>query len=202
MKKVIKKGIVLATLICTMVSFANVENLNDDNKRTVKTTLKLKNVKQGQIVTIKDHSGKVFYSESIKGNGTFNKSFDLTLLKSGQYFFEIDKDVTIGVIPFSIKNGEIMVQKELEKTIYKPIVRVKDNLIFVSKLALENEPLSVKIYFKNHAKSNADFEEVYSETLEANKTIERVYHYSNTHTGEYKIIFESNKKVFTEKFKV
>ncbi|OIQ30988.1 MAG: hypothetical protein BM564_01900 [Bacteroidetes bacterium MedPE-SWsnd-G2] len=202
MKKVIKKGIVLATLICTMVSFGNVENVSDDNRRSIKTTLKLKNVKKGQLLTIKDSEGKTYYSEAIKGNGTFNKAFDLTVLKSGQYYFEIDKDVTLGIIPFTIKDGEIKVSNELEKTIYKPVVRVKECLIYVTQLALENEPLNVKIYYRNDAKSNSDFEEVYSETLEAEKTIERVYHYSKTQKGEYKLIFKSNGKVFTETFKV
>jgi hypothetical protein len=83
----------------------------------------------------------------------------------------------------------------MAKTIFKPTVRVKGNLVFVSKLALNNEPLKIEIYYE---KGNSS-ELVLTETIKGTKNIERVYKLTEElKSGDYKIIFNTSGREFTE----
>ena len=155
-----------------------------------KTALTLDYVKEGNVLSIKDTYGAVLYKEIIQKNGLYAKGFDLTALPSGSYLFELDGDVEIKVIPFNIKSNSIVYDRSSAKTIYKPIARVKGDIVFVSKLSLNNEPLKINIY--------KDSELLLSETIENSKKIERVYKLTGLKSGDYKIVFSTEGRTFTE----
>src|SRR5690606_9492217 len=100
------------------------------------TALTLDNVKEGNTLYIKDSYGVKLYEEVIHVNGIFAKGYDLAALPNGDYHFELDTEVQIKVIPFTVESNKIEVNSGMAKTIFKPTVRVKGNLVFVSKLAL------------------------------------------------------------------
>ncbi|MFI1772749.1 hypothetical protein, partial [Thalassobellus citreus] len=94
MKNLIKKSILLVTVFTTMLSIAN-ETPNNNKKAYKETALTINNVSEGNLLTIKDYNGIVLYKELISVSGTYKKGFDLTALPSGNYFFEVDKDMEI-----------------------------------------------------------------------------------------------------------
>src|SRR5690606_23514561 len=160
-----------------------------------KTALTLENVKQGNTLYIKDNYGVKLYEEIIHKNGLFSKGFDLTALPNGDYHFELDTDVQIKVIPFTVESNSVEVKSKLTKVIFKPTVKVKRNLVFVSKLALNGEPLDIEVYYE---KANGS-ELVLTETIKDTQNIERVYRLTDDlKTGDYKIVFHTNGREFTE----
>ncbi|WP_370477510.1 hypothetical protein [Tamlana flava] len=195
MKSVIKntkKGILMVTIMATLVSFANEDGksiIKDDIK---KTAITLTNVKVGDLLTIKDYNGIILYKESIEASGIYQKGFDLSALPNGDYFFEVDKDMEIKILPFTVKAKEVIFVKENGTSVFKPHIRQKDDMLLISKLALSLEPLKVKIYSDN----NSEYEMIYSDVIEDTRTIEKAYKLKKG--GDYKIVLSSDERTYTK----
>jgi len=196
MKNLARKSLVAIMLTMSLSTQANVTDLTSKEKERVVTNLHLDNVKQGSVLTIIDGNGLVLYNESIKKSGDYSKGFDLTTLPDGEYFFELDSELKIIVIPFNVKAKEVIFDKEAEKSIYKPVVRAKDQMVYVSKVAMDESPLSYKIYFAD----NHDL--VYSEKFEADDEIKKAYDFSASKKGSYLFVFESNGRRYTKAVKI
>lgn len=188
-----KKTYILAlAMLTTIVSNANGNLTSDPVDNINKTTITLNNVKQGNQLLIKDSHGVVIYKETIKTAGTYSKGFDLRALPDGHYSFELEKDIEIKSIPFKVDAKNVILNNE-EPTIYKPFVTSKNDCIYLTKLALNNEPLDVKIYNDNE-------ELIYSEEIKNTKTIEKAYKLSSK--GNYKIVLSSNGRAYYEYIKL
>ena len=196
MKNLARKSLVVIMLTMSLTTQAHDVDLTSKEKERIVTNLHLDNVKQGSVLTIIDRNGLVLYNEAIKKSGDYSKGFDLTTLPDGEYFFELDSDLKIIIIPFNVKSNEVIFDKEAEKLIYKPVVRAKDHMVYVSKVALDESPLSYKIYFAD----NRDL--VYSEKFEASDDIKKVYDFSASKKGSYLFVFESNGRRYTKVIKI
>lgn len=191
MKKTIKKNIVLVMLFTMLCSYATETPtllINKDNK----TTLTLKDVKQGEQLIIKDIHGVILYRESIKKNGKYNKSFDLTNLPDGNYNFELDSEIKTTIIPFNVLLNTVKFNKKDETIIYKAFVKLEENRLYITKLNLNKDALKIKLFYENDF---GEYELIYSETLEKSNKIQRIYKLSEDKKGDYKIIFESEGRV-------
>lgn len=189
--KNVRKGILAVTLVASVIGHAS----NDNSiiiKDAKKTDITLNNVKEGNLLTIKDNAGLVLYKELIEKTGVYNKGFDLTALPNGNYFFELDKDVEIKTIPFTVASNKVTFNKEEETIFYKPVTIVKKDLVYVSKFSANSEPLTIKIYGVD---AESDSELLYTETIKETQTIEKIF---KLNTGKYKIVFNSNNKDFTK----
>lgn len=184
----------MVAMLAASLSFANEGSaFFRFSNNAKKTALTLENVKEGNTLYIKDSYGIKLYEEIIHTNGLFSKGFDLTALPNGDYHFELDTEVQIKVIPFTVESNSVEVNSEMVKIIFKPIVRVKGDLVFVSKLALNNEPLKIDMYYE---KANTS-ELIMTETIKGTQNIERVYKLTDDlKNGDYKIVFNSNGKEF------
>lgn len=193
MKNVIKntkKGIMMVALLATVFGFANDSN-NLIKRDAKKTALVLENVKEGNILTIKDNYGIVLYKESIKVNGIYKKGFDLTTLPDGEYTFELEKELEIKTIPFKVESNKVSFNKEDETTYFKPFIKQEEDLVFLTKLNLNKELVKIKVYAVHNGYSNLR----HSETIENTKVIEKVF---KLEKGNYKIEINSNNKEYTE----
>ncbi|GAA3571075.1 T9SS type A sorting domain-containing protein [Snuella lapsa] len=194
MKNVIKnskKGILTVSLLTSMLSFAN-EAPSLFIKNTIeKTIITLNNLKEGNQISIKDANGIIMFKESIQETGTYTKGFDLTSLPNGMYFFEVEKGFEIKIIPFVVESNNVTFEKENSTTIFKPIVRKKNNRLYISKLAPNFEPLHISIYSNSGTADHL----IHSETIKNTQIIEKIF---DLKEGDYKIVFNSNKRVYTK----
>ena len=198
MRNLIKTSLVMVVLFTTLLVNANeissVRNLNDEKT----TVLTLSNVKQGNKLYIKDAFGLVLYKESIKNSGEFVKGFDLTSLPDGNYYFELNSELDIKTVPFTVKMNVVEFQKELETTIYKPFISVKDNYIILSKLSLNKQPLEIKIYFDYDTNS---YEVVHSEEIDNTLNIQKAFQLSESKEGNYKVVIKTEGRTFIKYIK-
>ena len=193
MKNVIKhskKGILIVTLFATLLSFANEASFYKIKNDTKRTSLTLSNVKEGNLLSIKDANGVILYKESIQSTGTYRKGFDLTTLPDGGYFFEIDKDLEIETIPFTVNANKVVFNKEEGVTIFKPYVRQKEDIVYITKLNLNLERVKINIY----GNYNGDFQLIHSDKIENTKIINKIYKFKK---GSYKIVLNSDNKEYT-----
>jgi hypothetical protein len=190
-KKTLTKSILPAVMLTAMMSYAtNGLDVNPNND-IKKTSFTINNVREGNQLTIKDLNGIILYKEKIEKSGTYSKGFDLTSLPSGSYVFELQKDLEIKSFPFTVNKEKVVFNGE-ETIIYKPFVTQKGNHLYVSKLALNEEPLEIKIY--------RDSELIYSEEIKNTKTIEKVYKLSTSGraTNNYTMVLKSNDREYFE----
>ncbi len=187
----IKKVILIITLSTTIIGFSAEDKIVV--KEAKKTALRLHNVKVGNLLTISDTNGVTLYKEEIKKSGEYAKGFDLSALPNGNYFFELEKDVEIKTMPFSISNKKVIFNRDTETVFLKPVAVLKNNTVYVTKLSPNKEMLKVSIYGIN--KINDSEELLYTENIKGVQAIERAY---KLEAGNYKIVFNSNNKDFTK----
>ncbi|TBM99384.1 hypothetical protein EYD45_15610 [Hyunsoonleella flava] len=192
-----KKVFLMVALFATVMGYASDNSFYISKGDANKTVITLNDVKEGNLFTIKDKNGLILYKEAIQQNGLYKKGFDLTSLPDGSYFFELDKDMEIKTIPFKVKVSEVVFDKDNAETIFKPSTVVKQDLLFVSKLALEGEELEISIYQENGFYA-APYQLIHNETISNTKHIERVYKFVDFRKGEYKIIYKTEGKTFVE----
>jgi hypothetical protein len=197
MKKRIKNIAFVVAMLTSMMSYANTNySLNTEKASTILT---LTNVKKGHELLIKDTNLLVLYRESITKSGTYSKGFDLTALPDGDYYFELEKDVKIEITPFTVLLNQVTFVKEKEVTIYKPIVRIVDNKLFVSRLSFESQPMKVQIYYEEDFENNTSL--IFSENIQNTKIVGRIYELSKQKKGDYTIVFKTQGRQFTERIK-
>ena len=187
----------MVTMFATALSFANEVSPITIKNDAEKTSLTLTDVKQGDLLSLKDENGIVLYKESIKKTGNYTKGFDLTELPNGTYLFELDKDVEISTIPFTVIAGAVTFNKADEKAFYKPVTRLVGDLLYVTKLSLDEAPLKIDIYYDSSNDGNF-YAPVHSETIENTKIIERVYKLTNLEHGDFEIVYQSGGRTFTK----
>ena len=190
-KTTLRKSILTAVMLTAMMSYATNGLEINPNNDLKKTTFSLNNVKEGNQLIIKDINGIILYKEQIEKSGTYSKGFDLTSLPSGSYVFELQKDLEIKFFPFTV-NDETVVFNGEETIIHKPFVTQKGNYVYVSKLALNEEPLEIKIYY--------DSELIYSEKIKNTKTIEKTFKLSTKgrETSKYTMVLKTNDREYFE----
>ena len=185
----IKRSALLITALSTLLSNATETSTFKDNIK--KTALTLSNVKPGDLLTIQDTNGVTLYKELIEIEGTYKKGFDLTSLPNGDYFFELQKAFEVQTIPFTVNNKLVVFNKAEKSTTFLPYTRLKNNMLFVTKLTPNNEALKISLYMEN----TSGFELIHTEEVEGIQSIEKVY---KLQKGNYKIVFNSNKKEYTK----
>ena len=189
-----KKGILMVTMFATLLSFANEASFFIVKNDAKKTVLTLRNVKEGNQLSIIDNNGITLYKENIERNGVYTKGFDLTSLPDGEYIFELEKDLQINTIPFTVTSNNVLFSKEEGKTIFKPYARVKGDNLFITKLALNKEPLKIDIYFLNANETKL----MYSEEIRDTKNIQKAYKLSGLNKGTYQVVLKTEGRIFTE----
>ncbi|QRM88809.1 hypothetical protein FG167_06030 [Lacinutrix sp. WUR7] len=195
MKKLMKNTLVIVALFTALLANANapLNNLNDARK----TTLTLDNVKQGDILRIKNNYNVVIYKEKIKTSGNYIKGFDLTELPKGDYYFELNKDSEINIIPFHVSNSLVAYKSGKESTIFKPSIKSIENKVYISKLSLNQKPLDIKVYYENF--EGDDFNLIYSETINNDaKNIGRVLNLDEKLEGTYKVVTKTEGRTFVD----
>ncbi len=191
-----KKVFLMVALLATVMGYANDGTFFSVRSKANKTVLSL-DVKVGNLFTIKDGNGITLYKEAIQQTGIYTKGFDLTSLPDGSYFFELEKDMEITTIPFTVAAKEVTFNKALSKTTFKPLTVVKKDYILVSQLSLEQKPLEVEIYYEDGSYTEP-YQLMYSEKITNTKNIERVYKLSNFVKGKYKIVYKTDGREFVE----
>ena len=158
--------------------------------------MSFKKVKLGSKLSIKDRDGIVLYEESIVQTGDFSKGFDLTTLPNGDYYFELDSELEIVIIPFNVVSNQVVFKKDEKTKIFKPLVRIKDNLVFVSGVSHVEFPIEFKIFYAEN------YDLILSEKSDSQAGLKKIYDFSKAKKGNYLFVFKSNGREFRKTIKI
>ncbi|QXP63354.1 hypothetical protein [Polaribacter sp. HaHaR_3_91] len=190
----IKKIILVALMFGTLITNAN-EKDNTNYKEAKKTVkVEFNNVKKGQTLTIKNSNGLTVYNNEIQNSGDYSKTFDFSALENGIYSAELNKDFEIVIKQFYVENGLVTFLNNKDEKIFKPIIRTEGELLLISKINFNNEPLKVTLYYNDEA--------VLSESISGDKLLKRVYKLSEKEVGAYKVVINSDQRTYTKEFKI
>jgi len=179
-------------MLGALISYANEDKKPTNNKAKKTVKVEFHNVKKGHVLSIKDEQGSALYNNEIKNSGNYSKTFDFTALEDGIYSAELNKDFEIIIKKFYIKNGFVTFFNNKNEKEYKPVIRTKDNLLYISKRAFSQESLKVTIYYKGNA--------IFSETLKDKEYLKRIYKLSKNEIGNYKVIINTQDRHFVKDF--
>lgn len=194
MKKTMKTIAILALMFGTLTGHATDSYFGSDPKMKATTILHFDDVKRGHQLTIKSVNDDIVHREIIDRNGDYTKKFDLSILEDGNYYIELDKDLEIVLRPFKIQENRVIFDMENQKSIYKPILRTKNNKVLINMLSLDSQPLNVDLYYGG--------ELIYSEELPAEKIIQRAYSLSKQRKGSYQAVLKSGNRIYTKSFTI
>ena len=118
--------------------------------------------------------------------------FNFSSLENGLYTAELHKDFEINIYKFKVKNGLVSYFEKNDVNIFKPVIRSEKNLLYISKLAFNKENLDILIYYKDKV--------VMNETIKGDGILNRIYKLSESQKGDYKIIINSENRIFKKEF--
>ena len=195
MKTIKRKAVIVVFMFVTLINYS--KNTNDFNTTidTKKVKVEFINVNKGHQLTIKSNDGVLLHSEIVSKKGKLTKFFDLSALKDGNYSIELNKDYEILVKPFKVKTGNVIFNKELEKVIFKPVIRNNKNIVLFSKNNFDKEPIKISLYYNDNP--------IYSATLQSDDAIiKRAYKLDEKIKGNYSVIIYNNGRNYVYDFKI
>ena len=193
MKTIIKKYLVTFTILVSLANYATENNISTpiDGK---KVKVEFIAVRKGQVLSIKNANSIIMYSDVLEMAGNYARTFDLTGLENGKYKIELEKNFETIIKPFLVKNRLVTFLPEENKTIFKPVIRIEDNLLLISKISLENQPVKITLYYKGDV--------IYTENTRDGKILNRVFRLLKNKKGNYTVAISANEKKYSKRFKI
>jgi hypothetical protein len=189
-----KLVLVVVFMLGTLFNYAN--NDKDFNRivNAKKVRVAFKNVKKGNQLTIKDQKGTQLHSQIVFKEGNLNTFFDLSSLKDGKYTVELNKDYEIIVKTLEVKDSKVIFNKNSRKVIFKPVIRNQENVLMISKISFDKEPIQIALFYDN--------ETIYSETVQCDSILNKVYKLDKKEKGDYQVIVYNNDRSYIYNFKI
>lgn len=194
MKKISKFSLVLVVTLLTMNMHAG----------TVDFTLNVKK-EQGKMVTfalnqiekidlsIYDADDKLIHSENVDSKKDIKRTYDLKALPEGTYFLQAESDSKISRYEISVVGETALLSADAVSEVYKPVFAVKNGLVWVNILNLDQSPVNIKIYDKED-------NEVYDSAFLMGQNVTKVFDINNFQNEEYTFVVTDNDNTFTKKF--
>lgn len=172
----------LVALFFSPALFAFDDSLKVKNENSI--VLLIDDVKPGTQLTFKDKQSHILFEQILDTSEVFAKTFNIELLPVGDYLIEITDDTRIKTVPLNINKNGIQVLYTESSEYFKPFIREKGSLVYVNQFSPEGTPLYVAIYNRNN-------ELVYEDHLKGNMALGKVYDFSKSMPGQYRIYLES-----------
>lgn len=193
MNYILKKRVLAIMLLTVTFASANVNfgNIRIFSESTKSLNIELKNNDGGLNVYIKDIYGVELYNEQFKGR-RFLRTYDLSLLPDGDYFIEIVGQTKINMIPFIVSGINVEVLEMKKELIHKPIVRIQDDLVYISKFSQSKGVLKIVFY-------DEDNNILVEEKLRDEVINGKIFSLAKLPKGKYKLTATySNNRVYTQ----
>jgi len=194
MKTIKRRVLVVVFMLGTLFNYANNEKEFNKTVDAKKVKVGFKDVKKGQLLSVKDKNGFQLHSETVSSQGELIKFFDLSTLNNGVYTIELNKEFKIVIKSLLIKDNNVSFIKDSEKIIFKPVIRNKENLVLISKVNFDKKPVKITLFYND--------EVIYSETLKGELMLKRVYRLDKELRGNYTVIVYCDDESYGNEFKI
>tara|TARA_R110001592_G_scaffold78428_2_gene235262 strand:- start:3191 stop:3775 length:585 start_codon:yes stop_codon:yes gene_type:complete len=194
MKTIKRRVLVVVFMLGTLFNYANNEKEFNKTVDAKKVKVVFKDVKKGQLLSVKDKNGFQLHSETVSSQGELTKFFDLSSLNNGVYTIELNKEFEVIIKSLLVNDNNVSFIKGSEKIIFKPVIRNIENLVLVSKMNFDKKPVKIALFYND--------EIIYSETLKGELMLKRVYRLDKELKGDYKVIVYCDDESYSNEFKI
>jgi hypothetical protein len=177
MKKTLAVLLVMGALFSGSQMYAT-ENNNPSGKPAKIMQVSFENVSIDSKLFLKDNKGHILYTEDIETEGQYEKGFDLSILPSNDYYFEVDKKAFISIYPFTVKDDQVEFHEDLKSEIVKPVLILENDRVKLLRNLDQKQSVIVQIYDEGQNL-------VFRERIDKNGNIGRIYNFSEINSGEY-----------------
>lgn len=183
----------IAMVAISIVSFANgtKPNIKVETVGAKTVTLNTSGFGFGETqIKLRDDKGSVLHSEKVSGREEYLKNFDLSSLKMGTYYFEVENEMSFATIPVELSKVSTYVLNADKVVILKPVIRRNGNFLDILLPSETPATIEVAIYDSN---ANRVFREKVKDCSEI-----RRYDISRLTEGDYRIKLNTNGKEFIQ----
>ncbi len=191
MKNVIKQSLVVLALFTAMFAYSGEVITFSSNDVNGTSLVKVEQISEGTHFSIKDQEGITLYEEKIDNSGIVSKLLDFSTLPNADYYFELDSDDEIRVIPFSVDKSIAEFVEGEEYSIVKPKIVVADNLVHITNESSAVQDIDVKVYYEND-------DLAFNELLKDTEGVNRTYDFSSSLKGSYTIVLTTEGRKFID----
>ncbi len=195
MKQLLNKCLVMVVMFTTIESYSHSFTLQTNEQGKKVTAVSIDSVDEGSLFLIKDSYGVILYKEQIEETGTYSKNFDLTSLPDADYYFELDKQDEIKIIPFVVKKNVAEFVKNAEYNIVKPKVLTISDRVYISQISIDKQTWEIDVYYEG-----SDL--AHTEKLKNVQELNRIYDFSTSQKGNYTIVLTSEGRTFKNNVKI
>lgn len=199
MKKLTKISIVAAVML--MVVTAGAKTAGDaDFSLEVKAyegktvSFVVSNVQKSVGLSLIDRNDRVLYAENIEVNGEYKRTYNFDKLPEGEYFLEVESATKVKRYPIVVNTYSARLFYEKNNEMFKPIVSVRNSMVYVNLLSLDKSPLHIEVYDDNDTL-------LHEETLKGAYELGKMYDFSNVHKGSYTLVLTHKNKTFVKEVK-
>lgn len=195
MFKKVKYLIAIGLLVNGAFLFANNDNLpvKITKVENEKVNISATNLNDNLELEIRNDTGDLIYSEKFK-SGDFSKNYNLKEFEEGSFYLEIKEEAKYSRVPFTIRNGEIVIESSNTETYFKPVVYIKGDEVIVNMLNLDGDN-SLQITLLNN-----ESDVLYSAEMEGDKSLGKIMNIEKLERGKYFVVLASNGKQYVESF--
>ncbi len=132
-------------------------------------------------VTLKSKDGQVIYETKARNTVSYKKIYDLSKLSNGEYSLAINNKNFKTERKFSISGNDINVGEQ--HFVIAPVFTYRDNILRVSYLNYEDEPVTFMVYDNNDV--------IYKKTIGSNFAIHEGVSLEKLRNGSYSVILSN-----------
>lgn len=135
-------------------------------------------------ITLLDKRQNALFDQSIEKDSMFAKLFNVELLQEGEYSIRIEDRRQKKEIPLTILVNNIQFDHSSVLKFYKPVIHERGERVYINQFSPTGDPLYVTIFDKNNNL-------VYKEKLKGQTTLGKIYDFSQSMPGSYRVYCES-----------
>ncbi|MFT6969444.1 MAG: hypothetical protein ACJAXX_000001 [Roseivirga sp.] len=192
--KSLKKVMLIAIMVMvSTISFANGNKPNVKVQSVGAKTIALSAIGFGTGETqikLVDEKGTILHIERIVGKNEYSKKFDLSSLKVGTYYIEVENETSFSTISVAVSAITTNVLEDSKVVIMKPVIRRNGNLLDILLPGENTADVEVSIYDSN-------LKRVFNEKVAQNSDMRR-YNLSQLARGGYSIKMITEGKEFIQ----
>ncbi|WP_282056123.1 T9SS type A sorting domain-containing protein [Maribacter luteus] len=194
MKRFMKISLSFAFLFVSALGMANEMDLRISTDKESKTLLfKYDNSTTDAELRFVDGEGNVIFTESLEDNAEYSKKFNLSTLKAGIYFLEVEDAVKETAYTISIGDTNVAIENRLEKN--KPVFSEKEGMVYLNLLNLNKEEVVITVYDDSERT-------VANEIMENQAIVEKAFNFKIAHKGQYIIKVKKGSDTFYNSIKI
>lgn len=188
MKKVIKN---VLFIVLMQVAFNTSGSTLTPDPEIVNKEIDYNNELKTAKAVVKNAKGKIIYEEMVNVSNEFKIDLELSTLQDGFYSIELDKDSEINVTSFVVVSNQVILNEKKSYSIFKPFLRIKGTLVYLSRLSFEKKHLNVKVF-------DVENNLIYSEQIKEEEQLERIYDFSQVDEKKIKIVLTTEGRKFIQ----